>query len=546
MPDKAVVWLTQERPLWVLFVVAGTIGLGFAWWVLGWEGIKGTSDYWQTTHNDALQGIAALRYYLHEPWSWSVLEVASYGAPLGTNLILTDSIPLLAVPAKAVSAVFPDDFHYFGYWLALSFVLQPVAMVALQASLDVRNLITALAGSILALLQTILLARFFHAALMGQFLIIAALALGIRVLRRGRSERDLFFLLGLVVAVFFVHPYLFAMILAIGIGFAIQAGLSKRVAWRSVGVWIGLAGVATGTLVAATGLAGAASYTAFGFGHFSMNGLSLFGHFNATGGQYEGAAYLGLGVIILAAVVLATARDLVLTALRRFWVPLVVVLALALYAMSTSIWIGNSIHIKIPNLLPIEWLGSRFRSSGRFVWPLVYVVVGGGVALAYRRLDKRTVVPLLLGVSLIQIAEMAPEVSDLRYILHGAEPQVLVTDVWSQVIEAHDYVWAAPHQCAREDETTGLASRELQRLAALAHVPVAPVAIGRFEVDCGAPPPAGPLRDGELRVIWATSDNHYDLPGARCVNFGLGIACTEPGRRGDLVDALAIPTDQAD
>ena len=127
--------------------------------------------------------------------------------------------------------------------------------------------------------------------------------------------------------------------------------------------------------------------------------------------------------------------------------------------------------------------------------------------------------------------------------MHG---QVLAADVWLPAIAQHSFVWAVPHRCALDDEDTGKASRELQRISAMVQVPVAPVAITRLDVDCDQPPPAVPLDSGELRIVWNTIDDSYTLAGAHCVDFGLGVACTELGSRSEFVDSLVGSTASGD
>ena len=107
----------------------------------------------------------------------------------------------------------------------------------------------------------------------------------------------------------------------------------------------------------------------------------------------KGFHYLGAGVLAL--VVLAV--GLAVAARRghrprrgaRIWPPLVVAAAsvMALFALSPIVTFGSRVLVDLngPWAAPL----ATFRSSGRFVWPLVYVLVIWAVVTVARRLPPR-------------------------------------------------------------------------------------------------------------------------------------------------------------
>ncbi|MCP3995945.1 MAG: hypothetical protein GY722_12910 [bacterium] len=534
MVDRLFRWLLAERKPSILYALAAGAGLAMAWYLLGWEGIHGTGHHWETTHNDSLQGIAALRYYMSEPWSWSVLEVAGYGFPEGTSLILSDSIPLLAVPAKVLRGLLPDTFHYFGYWMAFCFMMQATVLVALLVELRWRNYAAVVAGSVLGLTQTVLLARFFHVAMLAQFSLVIVLILGIRLIRGGEPRRFLVALSVLLLATFFVHLYLFAMVFALAVAVVVQGGLARRLAWTAVGGWTAAALVATAVLVVSTGLSGAASSGIGGLGHYSANFLApVVGNIDATGGQYEGYSYMGLGVIIPGLGALVLARRRIAAVLRQFWVPVVVAVLMAIYALSPTVWIGESVSFDIPWFWPLDWLGERFRSTGRFIWPLVYLSIAATLYMVVRNASPRVAATVLLVAALIQAVDMAPLVENVEEILEAGDEQLLPPDLWSDVIASHQLVRISPQQCVVELGDVSLANREVQRIAALAGVPVTAAAVARTTGDCNDPAFEQPVAVGELRIVWSAVDPDYQIDGAHCVGFSLGTACSaSAGGRG--------------
>ena len=60
-----------------------------------------------------------------EPWSWPPGALSGFlHAPSGTSIGYTDSIPLVAIPLKAVEGWLPLPMQYLGAWMLVCFALQ--------------------------------------------------------------------------------------------------------------------------------------------------------------------------------------------------------------------------------------------------------------------------------------------------------------------------------------------------------------------------------------------------------------------------------------
>lgn len=528
MVERIHIWLTAGRRPGVLYAVAGLIGLAAAIYLLGWDGIRGTSEYWNSTHNDSVQSIAGLRYYLSEGWGWPLLHINGYGYPEGTNLILTDSIPVLAVVAKLFSGALPDGFHYFGYWMAFCFIAQGAAMVGLLVVLGWRSYATAVVGAGLAVSQTALLTRFFHAALMAQFVVILVIIIGVRATRSDHPSRQLGWFALLIGVTFFIHLYLFSMVAVIATAFVVQLrlrqGISSRMAWG----WVGSLILGTVALLVGNRLMGAIAATAGGFGTYSMNLLALVGKQpDGTGGQYEGFSYLGLGVIGLLAIHVYKSRPLIWRYLREYPAPVVAIGLMALFALSGRIWLGNWSLVVLPTLGPIEWLGDRFRASGRFVWPLVYALTAAAIVLTLKRFRSQTATALLLGALAVQILDMGITAAATHDVLHESETQLLRSTAWEGLIGQRSFVTATPHSCVVGSPTYASASKEVQRIAAQAGVPITTAAAARQSKGCDEEMLNVPLVAGEVRIVWHDEDDSYRPPdeSSHCADFLLGTVC---------------------
>ena len=524
-----VTWLNADRKPALLLAVAGLLGFALSWYLLGWEGIAGTSDYWATTHNDSAHSIAGLQYYLTEGWGWPLLDIKGYAYPAGTNVVITDSVPLLAVVAKLLRGLLPTGFHYFGYWMTFCFVMQALTVVGLLAVLGWRSYLAAVVGAGMALLQTALLARFFHVALLAQFLIVAALLIGVQSLRSRNPNRQLLWFAALLASAFFVHLYLFAMVAVVATAFVIQLGWRGRLRWSAVGVWA--LGMLTGSvaLVVVSGVGAAARVAAGGFGTYSLNLLSLFSKQpDATGGQYEGFSYLGFGVIVLVAVNTYVSRPAIKRIIRTYRVPALAVVLMAVYALSETVWLGEQLLFSLPYVGPMEWVGDRFRASGRFVWPLVYVLVVVAVYLTVRRFRPKVATALLLGALALQTVDMAGTAQATRDVLHASEAQRLDGDAWVSLIEQHSLLRVSQPGCVSQFGPEQLASTELERIASQAGVPITIAAVARQERACDQPGYQQPLAAGELRVVWTedTNTSRGNDGDAYCSEFSLGTVCS--------------------
>jgi len=240
---------------------------------------------------------------------------------------------------------------------------------------------------------------------MGQFLVIAALERSLRVQWRARGWLVLAF-----VAVM-VHAYLATMVIALAAASAVAAWVRGEIGAPRIAF---SAAVSLALLAPCLWLAGyfigAGDFVALGYGHFSANLLTWidpmdWASFNrfwgrevayarewsrfmpaqqqATSGQYEGFAYLGAGMIALAAIAIPASlrprSDLPVPRANLAWV-LAACLAMLLLAVSTRPTFGATTLAHLPVPAALEHALGAFRAGGRFVWPLTYLLMAWAIA----------------------------------------------------------------------------------------------------------------------------------------------------------------------
>ncbi len=479
---------------------------------------------------DRAQGMVAQRYFLSSPWNWPLLDV---GALAGANVALTDSLPLALLLLKPFRAWLPPGFYLQDAWVALVWLLQPAAAVYALRGAGVQGWPGTLAVAALSLLPT-LLVRFGHAALCTHALILLAIGLYLRLVRTGRGW---WASAPLLLASLLVHPYLMAMVAAVLLAGPLSLLLAGR-RWWPAAVWLALGLGGTGTAAAVLGFGGTA--TPPGYGVFSMNLLaplapsraSLFPDmtFDATGGQVgEGYQYLGAGLLALLAVagVLAAAGRGGIQ-WRRHRGLLLVLPGLTLFAASGTAYLGpyRLLHIeRIPAFV------QQFRVTGRFFWPVAYVLLIGAVAAVARGLPARAAAPVLLAAVALQVADMRQNRIYLQFWLLP-QPWVIDVPALSPIIAAHDRMTLWPtFQCGVD----GGDARFMQVLLLASNtVPVVNtmyLARSQPVPACDAAAVLGqPWRPRELRVILppAAVDTRLLVPdgGRLCRRFGDLLLCS--------------------
>jgi hypothetical protein len=367
---------------------------------------------------DATAHVEGQRAFFSDDWHWPLLKTTMLDWPTGVSIAMTDSIPLIALPLKLLRAWLPSDFTTIFLWLALAYVLQPIAAVFALRSAGEKRLVPAIAVSLFAVSTPSFLYRHPHSALSSHFLLLLALASYFRTTRNLTGQMWLPPLILLLSTL--VHPYLAFM--ALSILAAAPASLFLRLDLRWIPASIVLAGGIIVLIPVCWSLGYVATNPSGGFGLNSMNAIApfypnysfFFGRsltfLDPTGAQYEGYQYLGVGLIFLATVTLLTSIFSTRTLFLRRHLGLVVIsLVLTALAVSTTVYAGTH---KIYELKPVPGVLEQLRSSGRLFWPVTYILFIGCVAGLSRLMPTPANFVFLTVGALLQLQDT----HDLRHI----------------------------------------------------------------------------------------------------------------------------------
>lgn len=433
--------------------------------------ILGNSAYWTAPFGDRITNFIGALYFAHDGWRFPIFYVPNLATPEGANIVYTDSLPLLALAAKVIFKFTGEWFNYFGLWLFFCFPLLALFIALATKEGGAKDIGAVTCAILLALSSPALLVRMGHAALMAHFLIAWSFYLYLRLLRFPDSRSVVVQFCIVSALSITLQAYFLLMVMPFFIAALAQVVADGRVtrqkAITSVATVFGVV-LATAWIAGIIG-PGSPTGSAWGFGHYSMNLFSPFlpprehlpefvakyvtwdgnGYsWDATGGQYEGYNYLGMGVLLLLTVHLIASRNIIKQALKRHAFLVVALMALLLLALSNRIFVGNWLIFEKPMFNLLGKLTDHFRTGGRLFWPIYYVLVVALVLGTLQRFNSRAAQVLLASAVALQLLDTQLLRRNMAEYAQRGFTQELSLDTWRPVLERHKFLKQFPSfQC---------------------------------------------------------------------------------------------------
>ncbi len=467
--------------------------------------VTSATAFFTSPDSDPAQHLIGSRYFFADAWRWPLLDLPNLGTPQGSNLTMTDSIPLAALLTKLLKPFLTSWPNYFGPWLWLCFTLQAAGFAAIARALGVRERWAIIGIGLLGLATPILLFRTAHIALCSQFLLLFPIASYWRYSRLRATPLPFLSMAAWLAAGLLIHPYLMAMQLAIALAMLGTGLWQQRLAIRHAVValtgWIGVL-LLIGWICGSAGVA--LPWGSYGVAPLNLAAPwwpQLSGLFapdrliDPTGYHYDAYNYWGAGFLFAALAAMVVGVRLAI-ARRELHVdvtdatgdpsrdgrhaPLLLVLwLLTIYAIGYDVYLlaqpiagvraaevmasfdrdqgmasiievlrghaGGLALLATVQLLPVlaflayAWRRRRYRvlgfvallalfagallliaperslrtlsnfaASGRFFWVITYTLVPAALVFCYRHLPRRGFALLLVGVVVLQFADMRP------------------------------------------------------------------------------------------------------------------------------------------
>jgi hypothetical protein len=478
-------WPIPSSPL-----VGALLGALFFFCIFGFKLLKPSYIEWQLDR-DAAQHYLGWEFFRYEPWRFPPGMIAGYGTPDGSSITYTDSIPVMALLSKLLRSLLPEPFQYTGLWMLLCYVLQGF-FGWLLASLATRSGGARTLMTVLFIVSPALLNRAVgHHALMAHWLLLGAIYMGLQRRQLFEQRHPRLSHMGcwtaLIVLAALVHLYLLAMVVVMYAASVISDFFGHRTRnWtRYVTPIVPLTLGWVALYVAGAFVVGAKDWGTHAavFGAFSMNLLApvvpgCMGSPSETAylsyfltptqfatramGLFEGFNYLGLGVLALVCIVSAGGIASAVVHLKRDTrvkrrrvigcavpLPLVVVaLSMGLYSLSNVIMFGTHRLVVVPLGVAASQFCGIFRASGRFFWPLGYLLLWMTLRALGRYIARfGTIGTGLLGVIVaLQVSDLsrffARFASHNRTVAHYTSP--LRSAFWNDAMKRYRQILYYP------------------------------------------------------------------------------------------------------
>ncbi len=398
----------------------GLLAGAFAVFLLGGIRIDPSSTLW-LNHGDIAQHYLGWHFFRGEPWALPLGSNPRYGLDMGSSIVFTDSIPLLAIFFKTIRAFLPAHFQYAGGWMVFCFVAQGLCALLLLRRFT-ANPLTLFAGSVLFVLSPALVARTSgHFALVAQWTILLSLWLYFSPDSLGRRR---WYWRALLVFAAVIHGYLLYFVFAIWLANVLR---DRPTDTRQIASAAFDAVVSLTLLVCAMWLAGwfvmplDASVSGGHYGKYAANLMALVNppwgspflpthREAATATGMESTHYLGVGVLALC--VFATVyivRGIPLRSiLARHKYLVFACLAFSALAFSHNAYWGETLvaSFPLPEMLRINL--EFVRGSGRLLWFAHYLFILMAIVFTVRLLPPR-LSPFVLAIALLlQVVDLAP------------------------------------------------------------------------------------------------------------------------------------------
>jgi hypothetical protein len=406
----------------VYAVLAFLFGFFWYWMLYGYFHLYFTHVNWiYKAGGDVLQHQLGWEWFRQEPWQFPLGKITAYGYPFGTSVIFMDSIPLLAIPLKLVSHLYKPNHQYFGVWELSAVVGQMLAGMLILREFTRSYWVQILGASLLVLSPPMIFRAFYHSSLSAHWILLLAIWF-ILLENRQKLWRGAWICLFAVAVL--IHVYYIAMLLPlwlIGMYFRFRGekrGLKPILNILVEGVAVFLVVFLVGYSIGLFSLS-YDSLSVGGYGNFSWNLDGFINPFDYSSNfvkgrdtgvetQYEGFSYLGVGNLLLipAAVYLFLEKN----DLRRrlpFLLPFgAAAVVYTLFSLSNRAFFDTQPiwDIQLPGSV-LQFL-NLFRSSGRFIWPVFYLLVLFGIIVIIR--NVRFPIPLLFAVVLLQFVDIQP------------------------------------------------------------------------------------------------------------------------------------------
>ena len=457
----------------IVFVLGGLLAAVSFVCIFGFRVLIPTYDDWLLFSRDGVDNMQHYQgwvAYRRSPWQFPIGLIEGILYPDRISVIYTDSVPLFAIFFKLLSPVLPETFQYFGiFGLICAFLLGAFASLFIYRFTEHR-VYSVLCALFFSTAFVFLHRMFYHTALSAQWIVVASLYLWLACGYRDEKydiKRVACWSVLSVVALL-TEAYFLPMVWGIMVCDLIGFGFYKESFFEFVSSAVKCV-LPMAALTVLTGWVSGLFYgdvdsTGLGLGVYTFNLINFINPFWMSSVipwlpsdffQYEGLAYLGLGIFLLIAVILILwickklrgEEQESSTLDRSKYIPLVVFFfGFIIAAVSPTISLGDyRMTLPLPEFVLSLW--STFRSSGRLIWPVYYLIILS-VCIGVKKLIKnpRAAVAILCFAFFIQLYDAHGFIGGLhdKFFVRQTYISGLSDPMWEEIGRDYEHIMVCP------------------------------------------------------------------------------------------------------
>lgn len=448
-----------------------------------------TYEDWLFQGGDLTQHYLGWVFFRKSDWHFPLGLIDGVLGSIKISVIYTDSAPIFALFFKLLSPLLPETFQYFGFLGLFSFMMTGACSTLLIHRFN-KNGIFCILGSTLYTVSPVILQRLYgHETLSCHFMILLGLILWLYQDHKWEKKWQKKFMMPILwgllgILAVSIHIYYLPMIYCFLLGSFITDLFKYKKYRRPLLCFVSITSFSLLTLWLLGAFYTKADISAQGLGVNSANINTFWNPLNLQGtrgglvgypskgsrflkaldvnkGQYEGYAYVGLGIMLGALILLIASicrsikRKKRLTSdigeflkKRKIWciAGAVVFTVAIIYAISPSAYFnGRKIYDIYYSESIINFMSS-FRATGRFAWVGMYLIFTAVLYGLSRISRKKLMITLLACCTVVQFADMSCMISSKKwYREEKTYTSPLMSPEWEQLAEGCDKLIGLPY-----------------------------------------------------------------------------------------------------
>tara|TARA_Y100000022_G_scaffold192523_1_gene194772 strand:+ start:249 stop:2342 length:2094 start_codon:yes stop_codon:yes gene_type:complete len=400
--------------------------LSFSFYLLGFDNFNFSNQSW-LTNGDLAQYQLGWKFYREDIWRFPLGLNPNYGITNSSSIIYSDSIPLFAIFFKIFKSFLIEDFQYFSFWIFICIYLQALFSFKIIYYLT-KNISYSLISSLFFIFSTILIYRSgIHLSLTAHWLILGYFYIQISSIDKKELKKHLIIYISLL-----IHFY-FSIIL-IGIFFLEKLIKLKKLSIKDLISSIVLI-ILSLILMYVVGYftIGIDDGLGFGYGIYNFNlnsflnplGQNYVERFNWSlflptlnfqNKEMEGFSYLGISGIIFLLLYfeyLVNQKSIIVFSKET---NILIFFVFVIIATSNNVNIGNQDLITLELNKYLYGIFSSIRASGRFIWPIYYLIFIIGIVTIFQySFDKKKPLLIISILVIFQLVDLSPGISNYYF-----------------------------------------------------------------------------------------------------------------------------------